>query len=64
MPAGIYHLTNSGTCTKQEHAQAIFAALGADPARVLPTTSDAFPTPAVRPAYSVLSGAGLGGRPG
>lgn len=61
---GTYHLTNSGSCTKREHAQAIFAQLGADPARVHPTTSDAFPTPAVRPAYSVLSpaawiGAGL-----
>lgn len=57
VPAGIYHLTNAGTCTKREQAQAVFEEVGADPARVLATTSDAFPSPAPRPAYSVLSGA-------
>jgi len=51
---GIYHCTNSGETTWFGFTRAIFEELGADPARVLPTTSDAFPRPAPRPAYSVL----------
>ena len=63
-PAGTYHCTNAGDTTKHGFTQAIFAELGADPARVLPTTTEAYPLPAARPAYSVLSprawdGAGL-----
>jgi dTDP-4-dehydrorhamnose reductase len=54
-PAGIYHCTGSGDTTWFGFTQAIFEELGADPARVLPTTTDAFPRPAPRPAYSVLS---------
>ena len=54
-PAGIYHCTNTGDTTWYGFTQAIFAEIGADPARVLPTTSDAYPRPAPRPAYSVLS---------
>jgi dTDP-4-dehydrorhamnose reductase len=54
-PAGIYHCTGSGDTTWYGFTQAIFAELGADPARVQPTTTDAFPRPAARPAYSVLS---------
>jgi dTDP-4-dehydrorhamnose reductase len=53
--AGIYHCTNSGDTTWFGFTQAIFEELGADPVRVLPTTTDAFPRPAPRPAYSVLS---------
>lgn len=53
-PGGIYHCTNSGETTWFGFTQAIFEELGADPARVLPTTTDAFPRPAPRPAYSVL----------
>ncbi len=61
---GVYHCTGGGDCTWFELAQAVFTELGADPARVLPTTSADFVTPAPRPAYSVLSaqewaGAGL-----
>lgn len=54
-PPGIQHCTNTGDTTWFGFARAIFEELGADPARVLPTTTDAFPRPAPRPAYSVLS---------
>ena len=52
--AGIFHATNSGQCSWFEFTQAIFSAIGADPARVLPTDSASFVRPAPRPAYSVL----------
>ncbi len=54
-PPGTYHCTNAGSTTWHGFAQAIFAELGADAIRVLPTTSAAFRRPAPRPAYSVLS---------
>jgi dTDP-4-dehydrorhamnose reductase len=54
-PAGTYHCTGNGQTTWHGFAQAVFEELGADPARVLPTTTDQYPTPAKRPAYSVLS---------
>jgi len=52
---GILHATNAGETTWHGFTQAIFEEIGADPARVLTTTSEAFPRPAPRPAYSVLS---------
>jgi dTDP-4-dehydrorhamnose reductase len=54
-PAGVYHGTNGGRTTWYGLAREIFSLLELDPARVLPTTSDAFPRPASRPANSVLS---------
>jgi dTDP-4-dehydrorhamnose reductase len=52
---GTYHCTGSGDTTWCGFARAIFQELGADPARVQPIATADYPTPAVRPAYSVLS---------
>ncbi|MGW2522466.1 dTDP-4-dehydrorhamnose reductase [Streptomyces sp. NPDC001617] len=53
-PPGVYHGTSGGETTWFGLAREVFRLLGADPARVRPTTSTAFVRPAPRPAYSVL----------
>lgn len=52
---GVLHATNSGEATWYDLAREVFQLLGADPDRVRPVTSEAFPRPAPRPAYSVLA---------
>jgi dTDP-4-dehydrorhamnose reductase len=52
--AGVYHATNAGRATWYELAREVFALLHADPARLRPTTTERFPRPAPRPAFSVL----------
>ncbi len=54
-PPGIYHGTCSGHTTWYGLARAVFTLAGLDPDRIRPTTSDRFPRPAARPAYSVLA---------
>ena len=54
VPAGTYHATSSGQTTWFGLTQKIFELIGADPTRVVPTPTAAFPRPAPRPAYSVL----------
>lgn len=56
---GVFHVTNSGTATWFELARATFVAAGLDPDRVVPITTAEYPTPARRPAYSVLDNAAL-----
>ena len=67
-PFGTYHGTSSGETTWFGFTQEIFRLLGHDPARVLPTKSEAFVRPAPRPLFSVLGHeawqrAGLAGLP-
>jgi len=50
---GTFHVSDEGQCTWFEFAQAAVAAAGLS-CRVEPCTSLQFPSPAVRPSYSVL----------
>ena len=52
-PAGIYHGTSTGETSWYEFARRAVASAGLS-TPVEPTTSDKFPRPAPRPAYSVL----------
>lgn len=51
---GIFHITNSGTCSWYEFTSEIVAQAGLK-TRVIPITSDQYPQPARRPKYSVLN---------
>lgn len=51
---GTYHGTNCGEVSWFGFTREIFRLAGADPERVVPTTSAEFVRPAPRPAYSVL----------
>ena len=50
---GIYHITNSGSCSWCEFARYIFEVAGKD-VKVIPVTASEFARPAPRPHYSVL----------
>lgn len=50
---GVYHVTNSGSCSWYELACEVFKQLGV-PQEVIPVTSSTFQRPAKRPACSIL----------
>jgi dTDP-4-dehydrorhamnose reductase len=50
---GLYHLSNTGVCSRFEWARFIAARVGLE-VEVLPATERDFPTPARRPRYSAL----------
>jgi dTDP-4-dehydrorhamnose reductase len=54
--ASVVHAANAGAVTRFGQARAVFEGVGADPQRVVPTSSASKPRPAPRPPYSVLSG--------
>ncbi len=53
---GLYHVTNAGSCTWHEFAQAIFE-FAKKPVMLVPIESKEYAAPARRPRYSVLSNA-------
>lgn len=54
---GLYHVTNTGHCSRYEWAQAILDAKNWT-GQITQVSSDAFPTPAMRPLFSVLDNFG------
>lgn len=57
-PYGIYHVCGSGETTWHEFAQKIMEFMNID-IPVIPVTSEEYPRPAKRPAYSIMDNAGL-----
>ena len=55
---GIYHITNSGSCSWCEFAKYIFKIAEKD-VKVIPVTASEFARPAQRPSYSVLENKNL-----
>ena len=51
---GVLHAVNAGATTWCGLARRVFELAGADPARVVPSTTDEVPRPAPRPPWSVL----------
>jgi dTDP-4-dehydrorhamnose reductase len=55
LPPGVYHAAGLGETTWYGVAREVFTLLGADPDRVRPVPTSAFPRPARRPANSLLA---------
>jgi dTDP-4-dehydrorhamnose reductase len=51
---GVYHFTNSGSCSRLQWAQRILAQAGRSDVTLLPARLADFPSAAPKPAYSVL----------
>ena len=57
-PYGLYHGTNNGVCSWYEFAKEFVSYAGVN-AEVLPCTTEEYPTPTKRPAYSALDNLAL-----
>jgi dTDP-4-dehydrorhamnose reductase len=55
VPGPVLHAANEGVVSRFGLARAVFEECGADPERVNPVSTEEFPRPAPRPAYSALS---------
>ncbi|MGQ9456260.1 MAG: dTDP-4-dehydrorhamnose reductase [Armatimonadota bacterium] len=51
---GVYHFTNSGSCSWFEFASKVLELAGIEQVKVVPIKSEEWPTPTRRPKYSVL----------
>ncbi|MGN1375400.1 MAG: dTDP-4-dehydrorhamnose reductase [Prevotella sp.] len=51
---GVYHFSNEGVCSWYDFTKAIHRMAGIDCCKVNPIHTEEYPTPAARPAYSVL----------
>ena len=51
---GVYHFSNEGVCSWYDFTKAIHRIAGIDRCQVRPLHTSEYPTPATRPAYSVL----------
>ncbi|WP_308639958.1 dTDP-4-dehydrorhamnose reductase [Paenibacillus silvisoli] len=56
---GVYHASNTGSCSWHEFAEAIVQEAGLTKVTVDPCSTAEFPRPAARPAYSVMSHAAI-----
>ncbi len=54
-PAGVFHLTNDGSASAFEWAQAVLAAAGRRECTLLPVPAASYPRPAARPRNGVLA---------
>lgn len=52
--AGVYHFSNEGVCSWYDFTKAIHRMSNIDTCNVYPIHTEEYPTPAARPAYSVL----------
>jgi dTDP-4-dehydrorhamnose reductase len=55
VPASVLHYVNGGQASWFDLAREVFRLVGAEPSRIRPVDTAAFPRPARRPAWSVLS---------
>lgn len=55
VPGPILHAANEGAVSRFDQARAVFEECGADAARVRPVSTEQFPRPAPRPAYTALA---------